>query len=95
MGNKKKVGAFVVPSVFGLLLGFILICWDLGFSRWGSLYLKNIRNVRYPFQPWSYESWLLGILLVFWRKTLAPGGVVHPTGIIKLYIYYYIINKLC
>ena len=26
MGIKKKVGIFVVPSVLGLLLGFILIC---------------------------------------------------------------------
>ena len=47
-GEQEK-GAFVVPSVFGLLLSFIRICWDLGFFPWGSLYLKNIRNVRYPF----------------------------------------------
>ena len=49
MGIKKKMGVFVVPSVLGLLLGFILICWDLDFSRWGRFYLKNIRNIRYSF----------------------------------------------
>jgi len=38
-GDKEK-GAFVVPAVFGLLLGFMLICWDLGFSRWAAFILK-------------------------------------------------------
>ena len=47
-GEQEK-GAFVAPSVFGLLLGFMLLYWGLGFSPWGGLYLKNIRNVRYPF----------------------------------------------
>ena len=62
----------------------MLVCWDLGFTRWDSLYLKNIRKCclcKVPlFSPWLHEPWLLGIQPVFWRKTLAPGGEVHHTG---------------
>ena len=56
MEIKKKVGVFVVPLIFGLLLGFILICWDLDFSRWGRFYLKNIRNIRSPFLAPGYMN---------------------------------------
>ena len=38
-GEQEK-GAFVVPSVFGLLLGFMLICWDLGFPLGAAFILK-------------------------------------------------------
>ena len=71
-------------SALGFLLGFMLVCWDLGFTRWDSLYLKNIRKCCLCkvslFSPWFHEPWLLGIQPVFWRKTLAPGGEVHHTG---------------